>query len=47
MEAKGDAAWKPTEVRERKVTAALKLYAAFARSASEGAARDIDALMKS
>ncbi len=47
MEAKGEAAWKPTEVRERKVTAALKLYAAFACSASEGAARDIDALMKS
>ncbi len=42
IEAKGGAAWQPTEVRERKVTAALKVFAAFATSASEGAARDVD-----
>ena len=42
QEAKGDAAWKPTEKRERKVSAALKVFAAFATSASEGAARKID-----
>jgi len=42
MEAKGSAAWQPTEVRERRVTPALKVFAAFATSASEGAARDVD-----
>ncbi|MCP5082663.1 MAG: dihydroxy-acid dehydratase [Alphaproteobacteria bacterium] len=42
MEAGGDAAWQPTEVRERRVTSALKVFAAFATSASEGAARDVD-----
>ncbi|MEM7068303.1 MAG: dihydroxy-acid dehydratase [Pseudomonadota bacterium] len=42
MDAKGDAAWKPTEIRERRVTPALKVFAAFATSASEGAARDVD-----
>ncbi len=42
MEAKGAAAWQPTEVRERRVTPALKVFAAFATSASEGAARDVD-----
>ncbi|MEM8686578.1 MAG: dihydroxy-acid dehydratase [Pseudomonadota bacterium] len=42
MEARGDAAWAPTEVRERRVTPALKVFAAFATSASEGAARDVD-----
>ena len=33
--------WKPVEVRPRKVTTALKAYAAFAMSASDGAARDL------
>jgi len=33
--------WKPTEVRKRKVTPALKAYAAFATSASRGAVRDL------
>ncbi|MCB1740932.1 MAG: dihydroxy-acid dehydratase, partial [Gammaproteobacteria bacterium] len=42
MEARGAAAWKPTEKRERMVSTALKAYAAFALSASEGAARDVD-----
>ncbi len=42
MEAKGAAAWQPTEERERKVTPALKVFAAFATSASEGAYRDVE-----
>ncbi|MFV0473923.1 MAG: dihydroxy-acid dehydratase [Pikeienuella sp.] len=45
MEAKGAAAWTPTEQRERRVTPALKVFAAFATSASEGAARDVDGAM--
>lgn len=42
MEAKGDVAWTPTEVRARNVTPALRVFAAFATSASEGAYRDVD-----
>src|SRR5262245_59495460 len=42
MEARGDQAWKPTEKRQRLVSTALRAYAAFALSASEGAARDVD-----
>ena len=42
MEARGAQAWKPTEKRERAVSTALRAYAAFALSASEGAARDVD-----
>jgi dihydroxy-acid dehydratase len=38
MEAKGAEAWKPAK-RARKVTTALKAYAAFASSASRGAVR--------
>ena len=45
MEAKGNAAWQPVEVRARKVTPALKVFAAFATSASEGAARDVDGVL--
>jgi len=39
MEAKGAAAWKPAEVRHRKVTTALRAYAALTTSASRGAVR--------
>ena len=39
MEARGDKAWKPTEVRKRKVTTALRAYAALTSSASKGAVR--------
>lgn len=39
MEAKGEAAWKPAAPRKRKVTTALKAYAAFASSADRGAVR--------
>jgi dihydroxy-acid dehydratase len=42
MEARGKQAWRPTEKRTRAVSTALRAYAAFALSASEGAARDID-----
>ncbi|WP_315782356.1 MULTISPECIES: dihydroxy-acid dehydratase [unclassified Bradyrhizobium] len=38
MEAKGDKAWKP-RTRARKVSTALKAYAAFASSAAKGAVR--------
>lgn len=44
MEAKGEDAWKPTEVRERKVSQALKAYAAMATSAARGAVRDVSKL---
>lgn len=39
MEAKGTAAWKPDEKRKRKVTTALRAYAAMATSAAKGAVR--------
>ncbi|WP_127072061.1 dihydroxy-acid dehydratase [Pelagibacterium lentulum] len=39
MDAKGADAWKPVEKRKRKVTTALKAYAAFASSADLGAVR--------
>jgi dihydroxy-acid dehydratase len=41
MEAKGKAAWKPAEPRARKVSAALRAYAAMATSAAKGAVRDV------
>ncbi|HWK13599.1 MAG TPA: dihydroxy-acid dehydratase [Rhizobiaceae bacterium] len=36
--------WKPAHPRKRKVSAALKAYAAFATSAARGAVRDLGAL---
>lgn len=45
MEAKGSAGWKPVN-RERKVSAALKAYAAMTTSASRGAVRDVSQLEK-
>jgi len=41
MVAKGKAAWKPLEKRDRKVSKALKAYAMMATSADKGAVRDI------
>ncbi|YBV95728.1 dihydroxy-acid dehydratase [Phyllobacteriaceae bacterium JZ32] len=41
MEAKGDKAWKPAEERKRKVTTALRAYAAMATSAAKGAVRQV------
>ena len=46
MDAKGDAGWKPEKERPRKVSAALKAYAAMATSADRGAVRDISLLGK-
>ena len=44
MEALGKAAWKPVKDRPRKVSAALKAYAAMVTSADKGAVRDVSAL---
>lgn len=44
MNAKGSAAWKPVEVRPRKVSASLKAYAMLATSADKGAVRDLSKL---
>ncbi|MCC5812652.1 MAG: dihydroxy-acid dehydratase [Ectothiorhodospiraceae bacterium] len=44
MGARGDEAWKPAEIRQRKVTAALKAYAKLATSADKGAVRNLDLL---
>ena len=41
MEAKGKLAWKPVEVRQRKVSQALRAYAAMVTSADKGAVRDV------
>ena len=41
MDARGAAAWKPTKPRPRKVSAALRAYAALATSADRGAVRDV------
>ena len=41
MEARGDAAWKPAKPRARKVSQALRAYAAFATSAARGAVREV------
>jgi dihydroxy-acid dehydratase len=42
MDERGDAAWKPLETRKRKVTKALRAYAAMTTSASKGAIREVD-----
>jgi dihydroxy-acid dehydratase len=42
MLARGDKAWKPTEQRKRKVTTALKAYAAMTTSAAKGAVRVVE-----
>ncbi|WP_257280050.1 dihydroxy-acid dehydratase [Endozoicomonas sp. ISHI1] len=44
MEAKGKAAWRPLKERPRKVSAALKAYAAMVTSADKGAVRDVSLL---
>ncbi|MDD2702359.1 MAG: dihydroxy-acid dehydratase [Sideroxydans sp.] len=41
MEAKGSTAWKPVAERPRKVSAALRAYAAMVTSADKGAVRDV------
>jgi dihydroxy-acid dehydratase len=42
MIARGDKAWKPAEQRKRKVTTALKAYAALTTSAAKGAVRVVE-----
>jgi len=44
MEARGKFAWKPKEMRQRRVSVALKAYAAMATSADRGAVRDLKQL---
>ncbi|MCW8915879.1 MAG: dihydroxy-acid dehydratase [Magnetovibrio sp.] len=44
MEARGKKAWKPTKDRPRKVSQALRAYAAMATSADKGAVRDVSQL---
>lgn len=46
MNAKGDAAWAPTEIRTRVVSKALEAYAALTTSAARGAIRDVSQLKK-
>lgn len=41
MEAKGQNGWRPQNVRPRKVSKALKAYAAMTTSAAKGAVRDV------
>jgi dihydroxy-acid dehydratase len=41
MEARGEFAWQPAEARQRKVTTALRAYAALTTSASRGAVREV------
>ena len=45
MEAKGADAWKPAN-RQRYVSQALQVYAAFTTSADRGAVRDISQLKR-
>ncbi len=42
QEARGKDAWTPAEPRNRKVSTALRAYAAFTTSAARGAVRDVD-----
>ncbi|MFQ4137950.1 dihydroxy-acid dehydratase [Nodosilinea sp. PGN35] len=44
MDAKGKAAWKPAQPRQRRVTAALKAYALLATSADQGGVRNLELL---
>ncbi len=46
MEAKGRQAWKPASERPRKISAALRAYAAMVTSADKGAVRDVSLVEK-
>lgn len=46
MLARDDKAWKPTKTRSRKVTPALRAYAAMTTSADRGAVRDVSQIEK-
>jgi dihydroxy-acid dehydratase len=41
MDAKGKQGWKPADARPRKISAALRAYAAMVTSADKGAVRDV------
>ena len=41
MDTRAKGAWKPAEARARKVSEALRAYAAFATSAARGAVREV------
>lgn len=45
MNARGKAAWQPSEQRERVVSQALRAYAALATSADRGAVRDVSQVL--
>ena len=44
--ARGDKAWTPHEDRPRKISTALRAYAAMTTSAARGAVRDVDQLIR-
>ena len=44
MKNRGTGAWRPAQVRQRRVSGALQAYAAMATSASRGAVRDLSRL---
>src|SRR3989338_348485 len=46
MQAKGSRAWKPATERQRKVSVALRAYAAMTTSADRGAVRDVSQVEK-
>lgn len=46
MEARGSGAWKPTEIRTRVVSQALRAYGALTTSAAKGAVRDVSQVEK-
>ena len=46
QEARGELAWKPVKVRNRRVSAALQAYAAMTTSADRGAVRDVSQLKR-
>ena len=46
MQAKGSRAWKPATERQRKVSVALRAYAAMVTSADRGAVRDVSQVEK-
>ncbi|MCR4298783.1 MAG: dihydroxy-acid dehydratase, partial [Gallionella sp.] len=46
MQAKGSHAWKPATERQRKVSVALRAYAAMVTSADKGAVRDVSQVEK-
>jgi dihydroxy-acid dehydratase len=47
MVARGEAAWRPAKERQRRVSTALKAYAAMTTSAARGAVRDLSRLERS